>query len=89
MIVAFEPYNFCDFLLVNMIISFHEPWMFHFLLVFKLFPIGYGPTPSKKKDIVWEQKIVKGFSLYNIEKENPFEGRLLVYKVANRIEVHF
>jgi hypothetical protein len=37
--------------------------MFHFLLVFKLFPIGYGPTPSKRKDIVVEQEVVKGFEL--------------------------
>ncbi len=37
--------------------------MFHFLLVFKLFPIGYGPTPSKRKDIVLEQEVVKGFEL--------------------------
>jgi len=29
------------------------------------------------------------FSLYNIEKENPFEGRLLVCEVAKRVEVHF
>jgi len=27
-----------------------------------LFPIGYGPTPSKIKDIVLEQ-VVKGFEL--------------------------
>jgi hypothetical protein len=33
------------------------------LLVFKLFPIGYGPTPSKRKDIVLEQEVVKGFEL--------------------------
>jgi hypothetical protein len=33
------------------------------LLVFKLFPIGYGPTPSKRKNIVLEQKVVKGFEL--------------------------
>jgi hypothetical protein len=49
--------------------------MFHFLLIFKLFPIGYGPTPSKRKDIVLEQEVVKG-SLHSIEKENPFEERL-------------
>jgi hypothetical protein len=36
---------------------------FIFLLVFKLFPIGYGPTPSKRKDIVLEQEVVKGFEL--------------------------
>ncbi len=29
----------------------------------------------------------QGFSLYNIEKENPFEGRLLVCKVAKRVGV--
>jgi hypothetical protein len=32
-------------------------------LFFKLFPIGYGPTPSKRKDIVLEQEIAKGFEL--------------------------
>jgi hypothetical protein len=36
-IVAFEA--FVIFLLVNTIVPFHEPWIFHFLLVFKLFPI--------------------------------------------------
>jgi hypothetical protein len=61
-IVAFEEYNLCDFLLVNTIASFHELWMFHFLLVFKLFPIGYGSTPSKRKGIVLEQEIVKGLA---------------------------
>jgi hypothetical protein len=25
--------------------------------------------------------------LYNIERENPFEGRLLVYKVAKKVIV--
>jgi hypothetical protein len=63
--------------------------MFHFLLVFKLFPIGYGPTPSKRKDIMLEQRNSQGFSLYNIERETPFEGRVLVYKVVKRVEVHF
>jgi hypothetical protein len=33
--------------------------MFHFLLVFKLFPIGYGPTPSKRKGIVLEQEVAR------------------------------
>jgi hypothetical protein len=28
-----------------------------------LFPRGYGPTPSKRKNIVLEQEIVKGFEL--------------------------
>jgi hypothetical protein len=61
--------------------------MFHFLLGFKLFPIDYGPTPSKKKDIVFKQEVVKGFCLYKIERENPFEGRLFVCKVAKRVRV--
>jgi hypothetical protein len=33
------------------------------LLVFKLFPIGYGPTPNKRKNIILEQEVVKGFEL--------------------------
>ncbi len=37
--------------------------MFHFLLVLKLFPIGYGPTPSNRKDIVLEQEVERGFEL--------------------------
>ncbi len=40
----------------------HRPRMFHFLLVFKLLPIGYGLTPSKRKDIMLEQEIVKGLA---------------------------
>jgi hypothetical protein len=45
------------------------------LLVFKLFPIGYGPTPSKKKNIELEKKVVKDFELvlYRKKGENPFE----------------
>jgi hypothetical protein len=62
MIVAFEAYNLCEFLLVNTIVPFHELWMFHFVLLFKLFPIGYVPTPNKRKDIVLEQEIVKGLA---------------------------
>jgi len=38
---------------------------------------------------VLEQEIIKGFCMYNIERENPFEGKLLICKVAKRIEVHF
>jgi len=48
---------------------------FIFLLIFKLFLIGYGPTPNKRKDIMLKTKNSQGFSLYNIERENPFEGR--------------
>jgi hypothetical protein len=68
-----------------------------------LFSIGYGPTPSKRKDIVLEQEVERGFelllhkvwkssqgfSLYSIERENPFEEKLLVYKVSKRAVVHF
>jgi hypothetical protein len=28
-----------------------------------LFSISYGPTPSKRKDIVLKQEVVKGFEL--------------------------
>jgi hypothetical protein len=59
------------------------------LLVFKLFPIGYGPTPSKKKRHCVRTKSSQRFSLYNIERENPFEGGLLICKVAKRVRVHF
>jgi hypothetical protein len=60
-------------LLVNIIVPFHEPCIFNFLLVFKLFPISYGPTPSKRKDIVLEQEVVKGFELVlHRKKENLF-----------------
>ncbi len=31
----------------------------------------------------------QGFNLYNIERENPFEGRLLVCKVAKRVGIRF
>jgi hypothetical protein len=55
------------------------------LLVFKFFPIGYGPTPSKRKDICVQTRSSQGFCLYNIERENPFEGRLLVCKVAKKV----
>ncbi len=66
--------TFVMFLLVNTIVPFHEPWIFHFLLVFKLFAIGYGPTPSKRKDIVLEQEVVKGFELVLHKKK----GRILL-----------
>jgi hypothetical protein len=39
------------------------------LLVFKLFPIGYGPIPSKRKDIVLEQEVGRGFELLLHGKE--------------------
>ncbi len=65
MIVAFEAYNLCNLLLVNTIVPFHEPRSFHFLLVFKLFPIfqtNYQkgdkvfyvfPLNQKKKEEFW------------------------------------
>ncbi len=36
---------------------------------------------------VWKSS--QGFNLYNIERENPFEEKLLVCKVAKRVVVHF
>ncbi len=58
--------------------------MFHFLLVFKLFPIGYGPTPSKRKDIVLEQEVVKGFELVLHRKRERIllKTRLVLCKVS-------
>jgi hypothetical protein len=67
-------------LLVNTIVPFHD----HFLLVFKLFSIGYGPTPSKRKNIVLEQKVVKGFELVLHRKKERILLRdgVLVCKVS-------
>jgi len=62
--------------------------VFHFLLVFNLFPIGYGPTPSKRKNIVLEQEIVKGFELVlHRKRERIFlrDGFLF----AKQVGVHF
>ncbi len=36
---------------------------------------------------VWKSS--QGFSLYNIKRENPFEERLFVCKVAKTVVVHF
>jgi hypothetical protein len=44
-----------------------------------LFPIGYGPTPSKRKDILLKQKVLKGFELVLHKKR---ERRFLVCKVS-------
>jgi hypothetical protein len=54
------------------------------LLVFKLFPIGYGPTPSKRKNIVLEQGIVKGFEfLLHRKRERIFlKDEFFVCKVS-------
>jgi hypothetical protein len=54
------------------------------LLVFKLFPIGYGPTPNKRKNIVLEQEIVKGFEfVLHRKKERIFlRDKFLVCKVS-------
>jgi hypothetical protein len=49
-----------------------------------LFPIGYGPTLNKKKDIVLEQKVMKSFELILHRKKEKFllrEG-FLVCKVS-------
>jgi len=50
--------------------------MFHFLLVSKLFPISYGLTLSKRKDIVLKQDIVKGFEfVLHRKKGESFLGK--------------
>jgi hypothetical protein len=67
-------------LLINTIVPFHD----HFLLVFKLFPIGYGLTPSKRKNIVLEQKVMKGFELVLHRKNERIllRDQVLVCKVS-------
>jgi hypothetical protein len=53
------------------------------LLVFKLFSIGYGPTLSKRKDIMLEQEVMKGFEfVLHRKRENLLERMILVYKVS-------
>jgi hypothetical protein len=54
------------------------------LLVFKLFPIGYGPTSSKRKNIVLEQEVVKGFELVLHRKKERIllKNRFLVFKMS-------
>jgi hypothetical protein len=53
------------------------------LLVFKLFPIGYG-RPSKRKNIVLKQEVVKGFELVLHRKKERILLRdgVLVCKVS-------
>jgi hypothetical protein len=48
-----------------------------------LFPIGYGPTPNKRKNIVLEQKVVKGFELVLHRKKERIllRDEILVCKV--------
>jgi hypothetical protein len=49
-----------------------------------LFPIGYGPTPSKRKNIVLQQEVMKGFELVLHRKKERIllkEG-FLVCKVS-------
>jgi hypothetical protein len=53
------------------------------LFVFKLFPIVYALTPSKRKDILLKRKVVKGFELVlHKKRENIFERRLLVCNMS-------
>jgi len=42
------------------------------MLLFKLFPIGYGPTPSKRKDIVLKQEV----GISKMKPWHPWEGTL-------------
>jgi hypothetical protein len=54
------------------------------LLVFKLFPIGYRPTPSKRKNIVLEKEVVKGFELILHRKKERIllKDKVLVCKMS-------
>jgi hypothetical protein len=54
------------------------------LLVFKLFPIGYGPTPSKRNNIVLEQEVMKGFELVSHRKKERIllKNGFLVFKMS-------
>jgi hypothetical protein len=47
-----------------------------------LFPIGYGPTSSERKNIVLEQEIMKGFEIVlHREREKIFlKNRFLFAK---------
>jgi len=56
-----------------------------FLACFQVLLIGYGSTPRKGHCV--KTRSSQGFYLYNIERENPFEGRLLVCKVAKKVTV--
>jgi len=48
----------------------------------------WAHTKQKKGHCV-RTRSSQRFSLYNIERENPFEGRLLVCKVAKKVRFHF
>jgi hypothetical protein len=56
------------------------------LLVFKLFPKGYGPTPSKRKNIVLKQEVMKGFELVLHRKKERILLRdgILICKLSGR-----
>jgi hypothetical protein len=57
---------------------------FIYCLFSSLFPIGYGPTPSKRKNIVLEQEVVKAFELVLHRKKERILLRdgVLVCKVS-------
>jgi hypothetical protein len=63
--------------------------MFHFLLVFNIVSNRLWAHIKQEKRHCARAINSQGFSVYNIKRENPFEGRFLVCKVANRVEVHF
>jgi hypothetical protein len=54
-----------------------------FLFGFQVFSIGYGPTPSKRKDIVLKQ-IMKGFELILHRKKESFLRK--VFSLQNEWE---
>jgi hypothetical protein len=48
-----------------------------------------GPHQAREKGHCVRTRSSQGFNLYNIERENPFKRKLLVCKVAKRVEVPF
>jgi hypothetical protein len=71
-----------------MIVPFHEPNV-SFLACFQVVSNRLWAHTKQEKRHYVRTRNSQGFSLYNIERETPFEGRVLVYKVVKRVEVHF
>jgi hypothetical protein len=58
-----------------------------FIACFQVISNRLWAHTKQEKGHCIKTRSTQGFNLYNIEKENPFEGRLLVYKVAKRVVV--
>jgi len=84
-IVAFEAYDLCDFLLVNMLVPFNETLNVSFLACFQVVSNRlWAHTKQEKRHCVGTRNS-QGFCLYNIERKFFWGGRLLVCKVAKRV----